>query len=115
VNKVELSGKIYKPHTKYTPNGTCIWEASIGVSRKVKEEWKTEFFDLVAIGKTAEGIGDTIQDKAAVDKVSGCLRQEKWEDKDGAKRQRVRVVVFEIVSKGATKQEVAGDDPDIPF
>jgi len=111
MNEVKLSGKIYTPRLRFTPSGVAVWEASVGVSRKVKDEWKTDFFDLVSIGKSAEEFADRLTDRCKVLQIRGALRQEKWE-KDGVKHQRVRVYVFEADTEEAAK---ATPDEDLPF
>ncbi len=113
MNEVKLSGRIYRPAFKVLPSGTSVWEASIGVSKKVKEEWKTDFFSLVAFGKVAEQFS-AIEEKADVKELRGSLTQEKWED-NGKKRERIKVVVWEIALKDAPPPPADPTDDDLPF
>jgi single-strand DNA-binding protein len=70
-----------------------ITKISIAVNRPMVKE-KTDYFDAVAWGKTAELIGDHFRKGHKIG-ITGILTQERWE-KDGQKRSKVVVQISSI-------------------
>jgi single-strand DNA-binding protein len=98
-NHVVLLGNLTRdPELKFLPSGTAVCEFSIAVNRrwtdKTTNEKKEEvsFFDCVCWGKGGETFAKYMT-KGKPCLIDGELRQERWEDKDGGKRSRVKVNV----------------------
>lgn len=95
MNMVMLQGRLTaSPESKTLGSGKNLTEFSIAVRRPGKDD-VADFFRCTAWDATAEfvtnyfGKGDGII-------VQGQLRQERWEDESGQKREAVRVTVREV-------------------
>ncbi|MFN3598922.1 MAG: single-stranded DNA-binding protein [Aquificaceae bacterium] len=140
LNRVIIIGKLVKdPVIKYLPSGTQVAEFSIVYSRRymVGDTWKEEshFFDVKALGRLAESISTRLS-KGYTVVIEGKLIQERWQDKEGNARSRVRILAdgVRIINKPkmeepaeevelkeeATSEELSqepfnSEDDDIPF
>ncbi|MGC8553049.1 MAG: single-stranded DNA-binding protein [Phycisphaerae bacterium] len=98
VNKVFLMGNLTRdPQVSYLPSQTAVCEIGLAINRnwtaqdgQKKEE--VTFVDCSAFGKTAETIGKYLK-KGRPIFIEGRLKYDTWEDKEGKKRSRLRVVV----------------------
>jgi single-strand DNA-binding protein len=118
----------------YLPSQTAVVEFGMAMNRK----WKTQqdeqreevcFVDCKCFGKQAETLNKYVSKGSAL-LVDGRLHFDQWEDKDGNKRSKLRVIVEHFtflggsdVQKPASSQS-GGDLPyedfsqgkdDIPF
>ena len=97
-NKVILMGHLTRdPEIKYLPSQTPVCDFSLAVNRKWKdasggEREEVLFIDCAAFGKTGELIGENLA-KGRPIHVEGRLRLEQWEQEDGQRRSKIRVVV----------------------
>jgi single-strand DNA-binding protein len=112
VNKVIIIGNLGRdPEVRFTQGGSAVCNLSVAVGERVKkgEAWEdhTEWFRVVAFGKTAENAGQFLQKGRQV-YVEGRLRQREYE-KDGAK-QRSTEVVADVVRFLGGKGEAGGGD-----
>ena len=121
-NKVMLMGHLTKdPELQYTPGGTAITTFTIAINRKWKgkdEEVKEEvdFIDCKAFTGIAETIANHLV-KGNPLFVEGRITVEKWEDKEGQKKSRTRIIVEKFCFIGSKKQGQGGEtsDDEIPF
>ncbi len=108
-NKVMISGNITKDiELRYTPQGTAVCDFSIAINRKYKsgEELKEEvsFIGVTAWSKTAELINKYCS-KGSNIFIEGRLTQESWEDKEGKKNSKTKVVAENIQFVNTKKKE----------
>jgi len=134
-NKVFLMGNLTRDvQLKQTPNNnTSVAELGIAVNRnwtsgngEKKEE--TTFVDCEAWGRQAETMAKYLSKGRPVF-IEGRLKLDQWEDKDGNKRSKMRVVVenFQFIdsrgsSGGSTSEDTApaaaapaAATEDVPF
>lgn len=109
INLVALAGRLTRdPELKYANSGVAILNFSIACNDRTKngDVWEDEghFFDCVIIGKLAEAISPRMVKGAKVF-LNGRLKQNRWESKDGQKRSKVEVFVYDIDITG--KQQVS--------
>lgn len=107
-NKVFLMGNLTRdPELKYTPSNTAVANIGLAVNRRyrtqdgeMKEE--TTFVDCEAWSSTAENINKFFR-KGRPIFIEGRLKLDQWEDQDGNKRSKLRVVVenFQFVDSRA--------------
>jgi single-strand DNA-binding protein len=110
LNKVMLMGNLTRDvELKTTPSNLTVANLGLAVNRR----WKTPdgeqreevtFIDCEAWGKSAEILAKYLSKGKPV-YLEGRLKLDQWEDKDGQKRSKMRVVVEEfqfIDSKGST-------------
>ena len=94
MNKVIMSGNVTKdPQISMSKAGKPIANFSIAVRQDFKTdgEYKSDFFNCVAFGHTAEYIGNYVQ-KGNKILICGRLQNESWE-KDGVKHYATKVII----------------------
>lgn len=92
---------------KYSQSGTAFMSNSIACDRKFAKEKTTDFFNVKAFGKVAEGMEKMLHRGSKV-LVEGDLQTEEYTDKQGVKKQSTYIVVssWEFAeSKGEAKEE----------
>ena len=98
LNKVMLIGNLTRdPDLKFTPGNQAVCEIGLAVNRKYRtkdgeDREETTFVDCEAWGKQAEVLKQYMA-KGKPLFVEGRLKLDTWEDKDGGKRSKMRVVI----------------------
>lgn len=96
MNQVRLVGNIgNEPELKATQTGFQILDFSLAVSEKYKEEIKTDWYKVKALGRTVEALQGQLHKGMRVD-VNGKLSVEKWTDKEGNKKERIVVIALSV-------------------
>lgn len=119
-NKVLLMGNLTRdPELRFTANNQPVAQIGLAVNRyytsstgEKKEE--VTFVDCEAWGRTAELINQYFS-KGRPIFIEGRLKLDQWEDQQGQKRSRHKVVIesFQFVdSKGGGGGESGGDRPE---
>jgi len=106
-NKVILMGNLTRdPQLSYLPNQTPVCEIGLAVNRKWKgqdgqQKEETCFVDCQSFGRQAEVLNQYMS-KGRPLLIDGRLRYSQWEDKDGNKRSKLRVVIenFQFLGQG---------------
>ena len=116
MNRVMLVGNLTRdPVLRKTPAGVSCADISIAVNESyTSKEGKTQetacFVEVVAWEKQAEACGEFLKKGVPVF-VEGKLQYDQWEDKEGQKRNRIRVradrVQFMGRPGGGTRPEEA--------
>ena len=117
LNKVQIAGNLTRdPELRYTPNNTAVCSFSIATNRKWKsaageQQEEVTFIDCDAWGKTAEVINEHLR-KGRPIFIEGRLKLDQWDDKDGGKRSKMKVVVdsFQFVDSKPGGQSQQPDD-----
>jgi single-strand DNA-binding protein len=97
-NRVILMGNLTRdPELKTLPSQTVVCDFALAVNRRWKDgagEAREEvlFIDCAAFGKTGQTIAESLT-KGRPIHVEGHLRLEQWEQEDGQRRSKIRVVV----------------------
>jgi len=142
-NKVMLMGNLTRDvELKQISNGNAVANIGLAVNRRFKTQSgesreEVTYVDCEAWGRTAEVMNQYLSKGKPVF-IEGRLKLDQWEDKDGNKRSKMRVVVenFEFIDSrndggggggggGGGRQPVASStqndsydppsDDDIPF
>jgi single-strand DNA-binding protein len=98
LNKVMLMGNLTRdPELRYTPNNTAVCNVGLAINRRWRDQQQqqqeeTTFVDCEAWGRTAENINQYLR-KGRPLYVEGRLKLDQWEDKEGNKRSKLKVVV----------------------
>lgn len=109
-NQVNLIGNLTRdPMMRYTGNQTAITEFGLAMNRKFKvgEDQREEvcFVDCTAFGKAAEILNQYVKKGAAIF-VSGRLKYDTWDDKNGGgKRSKLFVVIEQFQFLGGREQQ----------
>jgi len=106
LNKVMLIGNLTRdPDLKFTPGNQAVCEIGLAVNRKYRtkdgeDREETTFVDCEAWGKQAEVLKQYMT-KGKPLFIEGRLKLDTWEDKDGGKRSKMRVVIENFQFLGA--------------
>ncbi len=99
-NSVTLLGNLTRdPELKTLASGGAVANFGLAVNRRWKTDGETKeettFVDCEAWGRTAELIGQYLT-KGSACLVQGRLKYDTWEDKDGSRRNRLKVVAEQV-------------------
>ena len=123
LNKTMLIGNLTRDvELKYTTSGAAVANFGLAVNRTYtnSDGEKVDdvcFVDVVAWNKLAEICGDYLA-KGRPIFLEGRLQMDNWEDQDGKKRSKLKVVAQNIQFLGSGKadnSEGKDTDDDIPF
>ncbi len=98
VNKVFLMGNLTRDvELKYTPSNQPVATFGLAMNRRYKtrdgeNREETTFVDCEAWARTAEVMSEYLSKGRPVF-IEGRLKLDQWQDKDGNKRSKLRVVV----------------------
>lgn len=131
INEVRIAGRVSRDgELRYSNGGMAVLSLNVAVPRITKKDGEkkeeTYWAQCTAFGKTAEYAVDYCRKGAPV-YITGSLSQDEYEDKNGNKVSKTRILVDRIQplawaekaddaprSKSAP-QPVAQDDEAIPF
>lgn len=121
-SQVVLVGNVVRDTELREAGNTVVTDNAIAITEKRGESESTTFVDITLWGGTAEHFQKYCP-KGRTVLISGNLRQDKWQDKDGNNRSKLFVNVDRLVLLGskvdkaaepATVGAGAGSD-DLPF
>lgn len=110
LNNVQLAGNLTRdPEVKTLSGDKMVAQFGLAINHKYKtkdgeKKEDTTFVDVEAWGRTAELVGQYLTKGRPV-YVEGRLRLDQWEDKDGAKRSKLKVVADNIQFLGERPQQ----------
>lgn len=116
-NRVILVGNLTRdPELKSLQSGTAVCELGLAVNDKRKDangQWVEDatFVDVTLWAKTAEVAGEYLRKGAPV-LIEGRLQQDRWETREGEKRQKLKVVgerMQMLGSKGERREAPANE------
>ncbi len=96
LNSVLIEGDLTRdPVQATTPEGIAVTSFTIRSYRSYPVDGDIQkeisFFDVQVCGRLAERCGEELKKDRGV-RVVGCLRQDRWDDKDGRPRSRVKII-----------------------
>lgn len=113
-NRVILMGNLIRdPELKTLPSQTVVCDFALAINHRWKDaeggdREEVVFVDCAAFGKTGQTIGENLT-KGRPIHVEGRLKFEQWEQEDGQRRSKIRVVVeqFRFVDRKPGNAEPA--------
>ena len=123
LNKILVIGNLTREvDLKYIPSGTAVANFGLAVNRTYTDSngEKQEdvcFVDIVAWNRLAEVAGEYLSKGRPVF-IEGRLQMDSWEDQDGKKRTKLRVMAQNIQFLGGGAKAAHNqpkEDADIPF
>jgi single-strand DNA-binding protein len=115
-NRVILVGNLTRdPELKYLQSGMAVADIGLAVNDKRKNangEWVEEvtFVDVVLWGRTAEVAGEYLSKGSQV-LIEGRLKLDRWENKEGQKQSKMRVVCERMQMLGGKGEGRGGAAP----
>jgi len=100
------------PEIKYTTKGTAIGDLSLAINRSFKgdngdRQEETTFVDVTLWGKTAELAGQYLAKGRPV-YIEGRFQLDTWQDKEGQKRSKLKVIGEVMQFLGGKPEESSG-------
>lgn len=121
---VVITGKLSRdPETKFSASGTQVTKFSIPVDRKVGDERKPVWWNIVTLGKLAESAHKNLH-KGSIVRVEGlmsvdsdtmCPRVFEHEGQHRAKAEMVVNVMTFIDNFGGGEAKPAAEQDELPF
>lgn len=116
LNSVLVEGNLTRdPVIASTPRGTPVCNFSVAANRyyRLDDEMQQEvsFFDVETWAKLAQRCGDELEKGRGV-RVVGRLKQERWKDKEGNPRARVKIVAEHVEFRRPRRKPEDGDGVD---
>ena len=100
------------PELKFIPSsGMAICDISVAVNGMKDDD--VSFIDVTAFGKTAEAVANYTK-KGSKIAVTYYLKQERWENKEGQKRSRLKCNATRVEFLSASEKAKA-DNPEDEF
>ena len=105
-NKVVLVGNMTRdPEFRTIANGTPVVEVGLAVNERRRDAGgnaveETSFFDVTVWSRNAEIIRDYTR-KGSPLLVEGRLKQDVWEQPDGQKRSKIKIIAERVVLLGS--------------
>ncbi|MGQ9576281.1 MAG: single-stranded DNA-binding protein [Thermoguttaceae bacterium] len=121
-NRVILLGRLTRdPEIRYTPNGTPVSDVRLAINERTKNadgEWVDEalFVDVTLWSRTAEVASEYLS-KGSLVLIEGRLKLDTWEQSDGQKQSKMRVVCHRMQmlgGRGAEAGAVGEGEPRQP-
>lgn len=111
MNKVIMMGNLTRDVEIRDAANTTVARVGIAVARPFKPK-ETDFFNLVAFGKTAEFLSKWFA-KGSKILVTGYLRTSNYEDKQGVKKTATDIIVEQIEFAGSKRDSAPRDEFDV--
>ena len=115
LNRVTVAGNLTRdPEVRFLANEKAVANFGLAINHRYKtkegeRKEDTTFVDIEAGGRTAELVGQYLT-KGRACYVEGRLKLDQWEDRDGTKRSKLKVVADTVQFLGEPK----GNDPAGP-
>jgi len=112
INKTILAGHLTRdPQVRFITNEKAVANFGIAINHRYKGsdgQMKEDvtFVDIEAWGKTAELVGQYLA-KGRACFIEGRLKLDSWDDKDGQKRQKLKVVADSVQFLDSGKRDDA--------
>lgn len=118
LNHVIIAGHLTRdPLIRSLASNRCVASFSLAINRRYKTaegeaKEETTFVECEAWGRTAEIVGQYLV-KGSACCVEGRLKMDAWDDKDGQKRTRIKVVADQVQLMGRGKgQDSPSETPE---
>jgi len=101
LNSVQLAGNLTRdPQVRFLDNDKAVADFGLAINRKFKTtngemKEETTFIDIETWGRQAELVGQYLT-KGRNCLVEGSLKLDQWEDKDGNKRSKIKLVAQRV-------------------
>lgn len=116
MNNVAIIGNLTRdPELRYTPSGAAVCDIGVAINEKEKRggEWVdvAHFVDVTAWAGQAEAVSTHLNQGDKVG-VTGSLCYQAWEDKNGARRSKLKVTAKKVDFLGkANRNRGGGREP----
>lgn len=114
VNHVAIAGNLTRdPQIRFLADEKAVANFGLAINRRYKSGGETKeevtFVDVEAWGRTAELVGQYLA-KGRACYIEGRLKLDTWEDKDGKKQSKLRVVADSVQFVGGKPEGAPAAD-----
>lgn len=115
-NRVILLGNLTRdPELRYIPSGAAVTEIGLAVNDRRKNsagEWveETTFVEVTLWSRTAEVASEYLSKGSSV-LIEGRLKLDSWQDKEGQKRSKLKVIGERMQMLGGRGEKGGGARP----
>lgn len=110
LNHCSFIGRLGKdPESRYLPSGDAVTSFSIACGWKSKEKEGVEWVNVTTFGKLAEFCGEYLKKGGQVF-VSGRLKNETWEGRDGQKHYSTKIMADKVQMLGSKPANTGGSE-----
>ena len=115
LNEVKLIGNLgADPEHKVIGNGTSVCDLRVATTRRFKQgdEWtdETEWHRITVWGAQADSCNQYLRKGSKVH-VSGRIKTEQWEDKEGNKRYTTKIIAHRVIFLDSKADRQGGSQP----
>lgn len=111
LNQCNFIGRLGKdPEIRYTSSGTAVCSFSIAVGWKTKDKEGTEWVSVTAFEKLGEICAEYLKKGSQV-YISGRMKTEKYDDKEGVTRYVTKIVADRMQMLGSRDDAQAAPRP----
>ena len=108
LNSILIEGNLTRdPQFDTTPKGTSVCNFSVASNRFYKQDDELQkevsFFDVESWAKVADSCSEHLHKGRGV-RVVGRLKQDRWQDKEGNPRSRIKIVAEHVEFKPQFKK-----------
>jgi len=108
-NRVVIAGHLTRDvEVRRSKNDNPIGNTGIAVNRKWKEDEYVSFFEVTIFGKQAETLFE-YAGKGSPILFEGRLRQDRWENDNGEKRNKVKIIAESFRFAGSPREKKESD------
>jgi single-strand DNA-binding protein len=121
LNRVMLAGNLTRdPQVRFLASEKAVAEFGLAINRRFKDKdgqnkEEVTFVDVETWGRTAELVGQYLT-KGRACYIEGRLKFDSWEDKEGQKRSKLKVVAdnVQFLDSRAPGERSSGDAAEAP-
>lgn len=96
MNSVNLIGRLTRnPELRTTKTGKSVCSFSIAINHGFKENKTVSYIDCEFWSSTAEYVSNYLK-KGNLVSISGELRQDRWQDKDGRNQSKIKILALQV-------------------
>lgn len=119
-NRLIIAGHLGRdPELRHMPSGTPVCVFSVATTEKWTDKSsnekrdRTTWVDCEAFARAAEVLNQYLSKGSAV-LLEGKLRQDQWEDRDGNKRSKLKLVIENFQFLGDPRGSASRQDDPVP-
>ena len=116
LNKVFLLGNLTRdPDFRNIPSGSAVCDFGLAVTRRFyaangEQQDETCFVDITVWGKSAENCNKYLSKGSKV-MIEGRLKLDQWEDQNGGKRSKLKVLAETVQFMGGKREDNGDNQP----
>ena len=114
LNTVAIIGNlVHNPELKHTQTGKAVCSFRLACNSGYGDKQETLFIGVETWNKNAENIAQYCAQGSKI-AIQGCLKENKWESREGQKRTEIRITAFLVQFLSHKAQDKPSANPSKP-